>query len=1254
MIVSATLLKALQKRVTLLEEDLRRRCDADPQVNAPLQAQYAAARESKRTAETFNAWRDEQITQIAVAWVLACVFVRFLEDNQLLDTPFLAGPDAARMNRARDEQELFFKQHPTASERDYLLHVFDAVGQLPSMREFFDRRHNPLWLAGPTGDALAGLLDFWRKTNPDTGALVRDFTDADWNTRFLGDLYQDLSEAARKRFALLQTPVFVEEFILDRTLTPAIDTFGYKVVRMIDPTCGSGHFCLSGFRRLFRLWQQGNPAENPRVLAQRALDGVYGVDLNPYAVAIARFRLLLAALLVSGINKLKNAPDFRIHLAVGDSLLHGRRFREHESFTAGPQMTFNTEEVFRDELNHHYEVEDTEALHRILGQPYHAVVGNPPYITVKDRALSDLYRGRYRSCHRQYSLSVPFMERFFDLAVKGDGQRQPAGFVGQITANSFMKREFGKKLIEEYLHRWDLTHVIDTSGTYIPGQGTPTVVLFGKNQPPVAPTIRTVMGIKGEPATPEDPARGVVWNAILRQVDQPGSESDFVSVADSHRESIHRHPWCIGGGGAAELKAELEQISTTVLNDEIETICSVCYTRLDDVYLVTRDVLNRAHIPSSQQMDMVSGSAVRHWSLQVEAASAFPYNSALTPVEPSHAPAVLAFLWPYREDLWRRKELGGDHRQRNRTWWEWNRFLGHRFKNPLSIVYAEIATHNHFVFDRGGKVFTQTSPTIKPKDGSSENFCLGLSGLLNCSTGCFWMKQVFFPKGGDHVGSEGARVRTTLWDERYAHDASKLKQFPVPAEKPLSLARELDHLAQELKTHAPAVVLRHAAGQGSALREALATAHQQWTDLLQRMIALQEELDWECYRIYGVAIGEWRVASGAEALNPDVVPPLHLGERAFEIVMARKMAQGELETAWFERHGSTPITEVPSHWPVAYRELVERRIRLIVDDPKIRLIEQPEYKRRWNTEPWDDQQERALRQWLLKRLEGYFFEGDRVCRLEDGFSPAAHGFRAATQPALVSTNQLAELVQADAAFLKVAEVYVGAAGFSVPKLVRELVEEESVPFLPFQRYKESGLRKRQDWERTWELQRKEDVLELAIADCRLVMEKQPERSDELKSEIESLKSQMPDIPVPPKYASGDFKASTFWRLRGKLDVSKERWLSYPGAAREGDPSPVIAWAGWNHLQQAQALAEYYLTAKDTWGWSSERLTLLLAGLADLLPWLKQWHNEMNPECGMGLADYFAGFLDEEAREQEATMEALGRIRFGRGQRAGGA
>ncbi len=407
MIDSKKLLTQLESKKTSrttivmrLEDDLRKRCDENTEVNAPLHERYDQAKSKGRTAMTYKAWREEELTQVAVAWVLGCVFVRFLEDNELVEVPKLSGP-GDRLRRARDEHELYFRRQPADNtERGYLIEVFEEVGKLPGMREFFDKKHNPLWVAAPSGDACRELWQFWQATDPETGNLVHDFTDPDWNTRFLGDLYQDLSEAARKRYALLQTPDFVEEFILDRTLSPAIETFGYRVVRMIDPTCGSGHFLLGAFARLFGIWLDEDPGENPRVLAQRALDGVYGVDLNPFAVAIARFRLLLAALKVSGVKQLKNAPDFQINLATGDSLLHGRRFGEFE-LQGTTQRTFDTEELFRDELKHHYEVEDVEALHRILGQQYHAVVGNPPYITVKDRAVSELYRARFPSCHRR-------------------------------------------------------------------------------------------------------------------------------------------------------------------------------------------------------------------------------------------------------------------------------------------------------------------------------------------------------------------------------------------------------------------------------------------------------------------------------------------------------------------------------------------------------------------------------------------------------------------------------------------------------------------------------------------------------------------------------------------------------------------------------------------------------------------------------------------------------------------------------------
>jgi hypothetical protein len=124
-----------------------------------------------------------------------------------------------------------------------------------------------------------------------------------------------------------------------------------------------------------------------------------------------------------------------------------------------------------------YTVEDLDEHPDILRDGrYHVVVGNPPYITPKDKGLNDIYRQEYKEvCCGKYALSVPFAQLFFELAVPPQADGRGDGHVGQITANSFMKREFGKKLITHFFAaKVDLTHVIDTSGAYIPGHGTPT------------------------------------------------------------------------------------------------------------------------------------------------------------------------------------------------------------------------------------------------------------------------------------------------------------------------------------------------------------------------------------------------------------------------------------------------------------------------------------------------------------------------------------------------------------------------------------------------------------------------------------------------------------------------------------------------------------------------------------------------------------------------------------------------------------
>ena len=88
--------------------------------------------------------------------------------------------------------------------------------------------------------------------------------------------------------------------------------------------------------------------------------------------------------------------------------------------------------------------------------------------------------------------------------------------------------------------------------------------------------------------------------------------------------------------------------------------------------------------------------------------------------------------------------------------------------------------------------------------------------------------------------------------------------------------------------------------------------------------------------------------------------------------------------------------------------------------------------------------------------------------------------------------------------------------------------------------------------------------------------------------------------VPPKYNNKDFTKASYWQARGKLDVPKERFVSYPHSERAADASPVVGWAGWSRLELAQATAAYYLEMKEQEGCPADRLTPLLLALIETL------------------------------------------------------
>ncbi|WP_437593488.1 BREX-2 system adenine-specific DNA-methyltransferase PglX [Sorangium sp. So ce1000] len=1150
--------------------DLKERARPE-NVREALRERWAQERKEHRTADDFDDWIPRTLEQIGVAWILSCVFVRTLEDRGYLTHARIAGEGAA------DAEELFFRLFPSLSVRDYLLSVFRELSHAPGGDDVLGPRHNPAWQLAPGVDATRRLLEFFRETDA-SGELVWTFEGTD--TRFLGDLYQDVSEGVRERFALLQTPEFVEEFILDLTLEPAIKEYGLTEVRIIDPTCGSGHFLLGAFKRIFEARQRKAPGVSPKEHAGAALAQVYGVDLNPYAVAIARFRLVLAYLEAAGIGKLKDAPRVPVNLVVADSLLHGAKDANRGLWEVKGDAAAWGEDAFQ--------LEDPEGAERILGQRYHAVVGNPPYITCKDAELREKYRELYMSAAGKYALAAPFTERLFQLALDG-------GHVGIINANSFMKREFGKKLITDVLANVELIRVLDTSGAYIPGHGTPTVLLFGRNRSPLPATVRAVLGKRGEPETPTEPEKGLVWSSITAHFDEVGFNNDYVSVVDMPRETLSKHPWSLGGGGAAELKALLESRAGMQLRNIATDIGFDAIMGEDDLFVGPEQWIQRVAEPEHQRL-LITGDTVRDWGITRGDFVIFPYNSHLSTKLTSK---IIRHLSAYRPSLIERRQFGKNTLEAGLDWFEYRSFYKSKRRTAISIGFAFVATHNHFVLDRGGKVFNRTAPIIKLPETATEEDHLALLAYLNSSTACFYFRQAGHSKGAQGV-NEG--IKSEAWEQFLEYSGTLVGSVPLPPppEYALAIVRHLLHFAEAREACMPHALLANARGIDPATLE----SYEHHAEIaLARMCALQEELDWLFYDAFDLltdADRELLAQSRGEALpnfpkhvdassDGVVRQGLHPGHRPFEIALVRDCLKADRKTAWFERNGYRSPSEIRDTYAPALQRLLDARVAIIDRNPTIRLLEQPEYKRRWTLRDWKAELRAAVHARLAEIGE---------TEVRHSTSPMS-GRRLAEEMAKRATSLgLDGLLGADASDLRTALV--------------DILSADAVPYLAALRYTDSGIEKRADWEHTWALQRREDAGEKDL-----------------------------QIPVPPKYDSKDFRDPTFWRLRGKLDVPKERFISYPGAEKDDDPSPLFGWAGWDHLEQATALAALYLERKQEDGWPADRLVPLLAGLLELVPWLKQWHNEPREDFGgERLGDYYERYVEAEARSLGKTLDDL--------------
>ncbi len=367
-------------------------------------------------------------------------------------------------------------------EQEGLLKQFASQGfwnafKTSSYAEFYERydgpmfrRIQPLQSLRIDNDVFERFLNNLYYPSPYRFDVIPLKTLSDIYDLFLGyELIVDngnVTDALRSEFqksnGAVTTPAHIVNRVIDCTLSDTtlrnLSTSELLDLKIADIACGSGVFLIGAFEQLVKeverrinLGEEIAPEymvciDNRYVLTlegRRAILNrcIYGVDINPEAVEVAKMSLSLKLI----DNYLPS--DFGAVGILGSQILKG----VGENIRCGNSLVGEDIHTFTPSiLENSVQLQATNAFDWQTAFPevfekggFDYVVGNPPYVEVKNYNVSLPYMAAYikrmyrSSRNGKIDLAVPFIE-------KGVSLLNEHGRLGYIVQKRFFKAEYGK------------------------------------------------------------------------------------------------------------------------------------------------------------------------------------------------------------------------------------------------------------------------------------------------------------------------------------------------------------------------------------------------------------------------------------------------------------------------------------------------------------------------------------------------------------------------------------------------------------------------------------------------------------------------------------------------------------------------------------------------------------------------------------------------------------------------------------------
>ena len=232
----------------------------------------------------------------------------------------------------------------------------------------------------------------------------------------------------RKEHGIYYTPDFIVDYIVKNTLTPVLDKCktipDLKRIKVLDPACGSGSFLIKALDIIYQKYLEFGNRGGIWTKVEILLNNIYGVDLDPQAVEIARLNLLISAL-----DKRMKLPTLDKNIKNGNSLISG----------TDEELTKYFGKNFRDKKPFNWEEEFPEVFKQ---GGFDVVIGNPPYIDSESMARNmpqerEYMNSHYSSANGNWDIFCVFIEQAMNLCKIG-------GYHSFILPNKLVSANYAK------------------------------------------------------------------------------------------------------------------------------------------------------------------------------------------------------------------------------------------------------------------------------------------------------------------------------------------------------------------------------------------------------------------------------------------------------------------------------------------------------------------------------------------------------------------------------------------------------------------------------------------------------------------------------------------------------------------------------------------------------------------------------------------------------------------------------------------